>query len=280
MAIVTGLTANRMLDIENASVVSGAVVGDNLHLSTRGGSVIDAGSVRGPQGNIGDDGPTGPQGPPGLLGGTTAQRDTYFGTPTTDPARVALANQKVTWYNTDFGWIESFYAVTGLSGLTALGLITGTASGWYPMSEGPWAIINGTSQTITDGVVYSNYNAFGTSRSFRRGGSAWFTLTNSNQRLTYAVAGYYDIQARYSFPNGSGTPVTSMRVKNAAGSDLEAFQTATPLLSAYGQQVMYEAGIVAVTAGGYSQIQMDTGSISTSPAYHKAVYKGPLLVNS
>jgi hypothetical protein len=39
-----------MIAIENASVVDGDVVGDNLILTTKGGSQINAGNVRGPQG--------------------------------------------------------------------------------------------------------------------------------------------------------------------------------------------------------------------------------------
>ncbi|HXQ38041.1 MAG TPA: hypothetical protein VN843_28800, partial [Anaerolineales bacterium] len=50
MATVTGLTAERMLTIEGASVVSGEVVGDNLILTKHDGSTIDAGDVRGPAG--------------------------------------------------------------------------------------------------------------------------------------------------------------------------------------------------------------------------------------
>lgn len=50
MAVVTGMTASRMLEIENSSVVDGDVVAGNLILSTRGGSTIDAGSVIGPPG--------------------------------------------------------------------------------------------------------------------------------------------------------------------------------------------------------------------------------------
>lgn len=50
---VTGFTAERMLAIENAAVISGSVVGDNLHLQTKGGADIDAGSVRGPEGPVG-----------------------------------------------------------------------------------------------------------------------------------------------------------------------------------------------------------------------------------
>jgi hypothetical protein len=57
MATVTGFTAERMLEIENSTVVDGNVVGNNLILLTRDGTQIDAGNVRGPQGVQGVPGP-------------------------------------------------------------------------------------------------------------------------------------------------------------------------------------------------------------------------------
>ena len=53
MATVTGLTAERMIEMENATVVSGEVVGSNLILHTRDGTLINAGSVIGPMGPAG-----------------------------------------------------------------------------------------------------------------------------------------------------------------------------------------------------------------------------------
>ena len=53
MATVTGLTAERMMEIEAASVVDGQVSGDNLILIKHDGSQIDAGNVRGPAGAVG-----------------------------------------------------------------------------------------------------------------------------------------------------------------------------------------------------------------------------------
>lgn len=50
MATVTGLTAARMLQIENASVVGGSVAGEDLILTTRGGTPINAGKVKGSPG--------------------------------------------------------------------------------------------------------------------------------------------------------------------------------------------------------------------------------------
>lgn len=62
MTTVTGLTAERMLAIEAASVVDGDVVGNNLILTKHDGSTTDAGNVRGPQGAAG------PAGAPGAAG--------------------------------------------------------------------------------------------------------------------------------------------------------------------------------------------------------------------
>lgn len=53
MATVNGLTAERMLEIEAASVVDGNIVGDNLILTKHDASTIDAGNVRGPVGTPG-----------------------------------------------------------------------------------------------------------------------------------------------------------------------------------------------------------------------------------
>ena len=53
MAIVTALTAERMLEIEGASIVSGEVVGDSLLLTRFDETTINAGDVRGPQGIAG-----------------------------------------------------------------------------------------------------------------------------------------------------------------------------------------------------------------------------------
>lgn len=53
MASVTGFTAERMLAIENAAIVSGAIVGDDLILTHFDESTTNAGNVRGPTGSPG-----------------------------------------------------------------------------------------------------------------------------------------------------------------------------------------------------------------------------------
>lgn len=72
MARVTGFTAERMLEIENSSIVSGAVLLDDLVLTQRDGTEIVAGNVRGPKGDKGDQGIQGIQGIQGVAAAITA----------------------------------------------------------------------------------------------------------------------------------------------------------------------------------------------------------------
>jgi len=58
MATITGLTAERMLEIEGATVVGGDIVGGHLILHKHDGTDVDAGPM-----------PPGPQGPVGPAGG-------------------------------------------------------------------------------------------------------------------------------------------------------------------------------------------------------------------
>jgi microcystin-dependent protein len=58
MATITGLTAERMLEIEGNTVVSGEIVGDHLILTKFDGTTVDSGAF-----------PPGPQGPMGPAGG-------------------------------------------------------------------------------------------------------------------------------------------------------------------------------------------------------------------
>jgi hypothetical protein len=79
MATVTGYTAAHMLEIENSTIVDGNISGSDLILVTRGGTQINAGNVRGPQGI---------QGIPGPL--TQAQADARYMNITGDVIRDGL----------------------------------------------------------------------------------------------------------------------------------------------------------------------------------------------
>lgn len=63
MASVTGLTAEKMLELADENVVGAAIVGTHLVLTTRGGGDIDAGVVVGPTGATGATGPAGTTAP-------------------------------------------------------------------------------------------------------------------------------------------------------------------------------------------------------------------------
>jgi len=134
MATVNGYTAERMKEIEDTTVVGGSVSGvGNLMLTTRYGAQIDAGNVRGPQGIQGIQGIPGVNGLHGTPGGTSTQRNTLFGSPTTDAEKVALANKAVVWYNVTTGILETYFAVTGTTGLTVPGVVAPKTAGWYPL---------------------------------------------------------------------------------------------------------------------------------------------------
>lgn len=53
MATVTGFTAERMLEMENATIIDGDIVGDDLILTKKDGTTVNAGNVRGPTGEPG-----------------------------------------------------------------------------------------------------------------------------------------------------------------------------------------------------------------------------------
>lgn len=117
MATVTGLTADKMDEINDASVVDGNVVGNNLILETRGGATIDAGNVRGPTGSSGPTGPTGPTGPAGPIGPAGP----------TGPAGPAGATSMVG---------DVVEVVTAHSEMTASGLISGLVKNNVPVVNG------------------------------------------------------------------------------------------------------------------------------------------------
>lgn len=62
MATVQSYTKAKSDEIYDATVIDGNVVGDDLHLTTRGGADINAGNVRGPTGATGATGPAGDDG--------------------------------------------------------------------------------------------------------------------------------------------------------------------------------------------------------------------------
>jgi microcystin-dependent protein len=59
MATITGFTAERMLEIEDGTIVDAEVVGGELILTKHDGTTVNAGPVTGPAGPVGPAGPAG-----------------------------------------------------------------------------------------------------------------------------------------------------------------------------------------------------------------------------
>lgn len=152
MATVTGLTAVRMQQIADASVVSGSVSPlGNLILTTSGGAEIDAGAVMDPLApgtvqqyyrgdkswqtldktavGLGNVDNTSDASKPFVGKGTSAERDSRYGVPSTAAEEAALANAKVVWYNTSTNALERYFGKTGTVGLTVTGIVGN--SGWF-----------------------------------------------------------------------------------------------------------------------------------------------------
>ncbi len=95
MATITGLTAERMQEIEDACIVAGGVVVDDLILTKHDGSTINAGNVRGPQGIQGIQGIQGPAWSPSVVtslpGSPTDGQEVYLQTS-------AMATAQLIWH--------------------------------------------------------------------------------------------------------------------------------------------------------------------------------------
>lgn len=144
--------------------------------------------------------------------GGTGERDALFGVPGTDSQRVSLANQNVLWYNTDTRWFESYYATTGLAGLTAVGLMTGFTSGWYPTGEGPEIVLEpSTTVQAVAGTYVGNWNGVVK----RRGGASWFT--HESRGINFIRGGIFDFSFWTLQQTGTGSADYHVRLLNNAG---------------------------------------------------------------
>ncbi|ALY08995.1 tail protein [Arthrobacter phage Gordon] len=148
--------------------------------------------------------------------GTTADRNLLFGTPVTDPTRVALANRQIIWFNTDLGWEESYYATEGKAGLLVTGLQQPHSSGWYPTGPGPMVLLEPSAFSAQ--TTNSWVKGWGTPVR-RRGGTNWFVSTDGRV-VEFRQAGRYDIKAWTVQQTGSGTAFYSLRLVENNGTTI------------------------------------------------------------
>lgn len=213
--------------------------------------------------------------------GSSVERDAYFGAPATDVERVALANRRVVWFNTDFGWEESYYADSALAGLTTLGLVAGTPSGWYPTGEGPVSVMYASGpQSVVASTYVTSWTAWGAGRSYRRGGATWFTYDTG--RVTCLNAGRYEAEAMVTQQAGSGTTVTHL-LRNANS----IFARANPLDPGQNQAAVMHQPLVDILPGENFSVFSGVGSYQLNVVagntevrgFFFVRYKAPLLVS-
>jgi hypothetical protein len=153
--------------------------------------------------------------------GTTAERNARFGVP-------------IRWFNTDLGWEESYYADTTTPGLTVLGLVSGTASGWYPTGFGPEITMN---PTATASGTTGNYLGGWNGIIRRKGGAACFTYDSLGPKML--IPGYYDLAAYTVQSAGTGLADYHVRLLNSAGTVVEwqSNLSGVPLSTSYFTQI-------------------------------------------
>jgi len=148
--------------------------------------------------------------------GTTAQRDSVFGVPGTDTTRVALANRKVVWYNTDHGWEESYYTIEGLAGQVATPLKAPATTGWYPTGRGPMVLLEPPGQ---QGHVSPEWVKSWGLPVRRRGGTNWFVSTDGRV-IEFKRHGRYDVKAWTIQQAGNGTSNFHLRLVENDGTTI------------------------------------------------------------
>lgn len=134
---VTGLTAERMQEMEDATIIDGNVVGNDLILTTKGGTDINTGNVRGPTGAAGTNGTNGATGATGAAGVTSipvyadaSARDTAIPSPTPGQSCFLLSNGQYLVYQ-------------------GTAIVGSGHAGWYPPWNTSWGEIDGAYQELT-----------------------------------------------------------------------------------------------------------------------------------
>lgn len=220
----------------------------------------------------------------GVMRGTATARDEAFAPPTSDEERAALANRAPLWFNTDRGWLESYYAVAGTPGLTAIGLRSGVPAGWYPVGPGgPFHKIVPTSQ-IGPGV---NTRLTWSGDTLTTGGAEWFGY--SAGMIQVKKPGRYRVRAWTTQSVGSGTTNYHLRMLGENTTTIEKFVdgNAFPLHGSLYTRAHIEGDFevlgprnfdVLLHAGVGMTLHM--GSSNSIRGEFIVEYLGPLLMNA
>lgn len=213
-----------------------------------------------------------------LGSGSTVERDARYGDPAlfTDPEKVALAERKVVWFNTDLGWQESYYVVTGL-GATVPQLLPGTLSGWYPISQGPWwrGRPNAGFATTAGSYVRGWGDAIRTI-----GGTEWFTYEAATGGLQLHKAGVYRVTWQSTIQPGTGQLEFYSRILDPTKTTviIERPGNTTTLSGSLYTQAFATLPEYPIAAGQWLFLLDQNGSANIHQAAHGAQIRGNLSV--
>lgn len=174
------------------------------------------------------------------LRGTTAQRDAYWGKPTTGAttpeitARVALANKGPRWFNTEKGYEEQYFAKVGDTGVLAGA--QALVPDWYPSGAGivPEAFVSfkpGANVAIGAGnTVITTNSTFMQEMSAPVGGVTYGKLdgTSPGLRLTPGIDGIWEVTCHSILTVGNWSLVVKRNSVTADYAGLVAVDSAGP----------------------------------------------------
>lgn len=220
-----------------------------------------------------------------LGAGPTSERNVFYMTPATEEDRAMLANQRPTWFNTDRGWDEGYFAPATTAGLTVPGLVAGVPAGWYPLGHnGPEVRLEPLApQNVTNGQNVTGW----TDSVWRRGGADAFTFFGSYQILTM-IPGYYDAYFWTSQQAGGGTADYTFRHVNAANNAVPRYVAglAYTLNASLWTHVHGEMNNELMLAGERFDVVCVSGTLAVHQGGSGAIrgqfgakYRGPALVS-
>ncbi|WNN95016.1 minor tail protein [Microbacterium phage Magritte] len=220
--------------------------------------------------------------------GTTAQRDDYYGIPGSGAPRIALAQRKPIWFNTDFGWFESYYVPDSASSLK--GLTAPAVSGWYPIGpdNGPRGrLMGGGTQTLAQNALFTNYLPFGNTGS--GDGDSWRSSSQHIDRiagdagtLRTLMSGRFNMVGELYFPPGSGIVVWEFGYLDGNSATTISKQNPVSLLPGNGQLVQFEFNNVVLFENGRCFMRYANGPsmvVGNTKSSMYLEYTGPALVN-
>jgi hypothetical protein len=173
----------------------------------------------------------------GQLRGNTAARDAYWGTASTPPNRVTLANKYPTWFNTDKGWEEQYFAQFDDGG--AASTPVRAVAGWAPRVDSGRILIqrhtvavNGTGTVTKKGgkVEFATAQGLTVDNCFTSDFpryemelTASVVSTATALEMRFRAAGVTDASANYSYSfreiatptEAANGPVTEMIISRA-----------------------------------------------------------------